>query len=179
RQIVDALEARPALGGCDSSGPEQPFERRLGVAPAPPAAMPALAVEIRGGERAALYYLAIDTLDVVGIIAAEPGYSLVDTLAARRPLHAPAHQRPGLDRQERCLVRPVFEEQPLPALGRAVDQRERIGAEPGKHRHIVRPDKHVHGIHLQKPVAGEHLLQVAAVGRTYGPRLGKALCGNG
>ena len=52
-QVVDALEAAPRRRR-DEAGPEQPFERVLAVAPAPPGAAPGAALrELAGAERSA------------------------------------------------------------------------------------------------------------------------------
>ena len=48
RQVVDPLEAAAPRRGRDVAGPEQPFERLLGVAPFPPARSAAFFVKIRG-----------------------------------------------------------------------------------------------------------------------------------
>jgi hypothetical protein len=71
------------------------------------------------------------------------------TLPPLRPGHAPAQQGLVPDRQERGLMRPIFEQPArLFSPGGAVQLLARIGAEPGEERHVVRPHQHVDAVDL-------------------------------
>ena len=50
-EVVDPLEAAAPGRGGDAPGPEQPFQRALGVAPFPPAAAASCLLEVRGRHR--------------------------------------------------------------------------------------------------------------------------------
>ena len=175
RQIVEPLEARLALGGGDAPAPEQKFQRVLGLAPPPPAAFAALAVEVRTAHRPVLFDIREHLFDEVGAFAAESGQRAVYALAVRSLLHAPAHQRIGFDRQQRGFMRPVFKQQALAPDGCAVEQRLRVRAESREQRHIMRPHDDADGIDLEEAETGQHFLQMAAVDGSGGFRVRETL----
>ena len=175
-QIVEPLEAAARMGG-DASGPEQPFEGVLLVAPAPPAAGTLCAVDVGGRDRAACGDFPIDVLDQAGMFAAPFGQSPIHFLAPAGALHAPAHQRICLDRQERRLVRPIFEQPALASRSRIVQQRHRIRPEPRKQRHVVRPHHGADRIDLQQADAGKDPVQMTAIDRARRARIGEPLRG--
>lgn len=97
--------------------------------------------------------------------------------------HPPAQQRPVVDRQQRRLVRPIFDE--MARRPRIMAPRQRIegvpivGAEPAERRRVVRPHADRYRIQLQHLYSGQQTLQVCP---GYRPgRLGfvKALGGDG
>ena len=174
RQVVVPFEA-PAVGRGDAAGPEQPFEGVLGVAPAPPAARAFLALQGGSGDRSTLGDLAMDLFYIGGVLASPFGEAEIHFVAARGPLHAPAHQRPGLDRQERGLVRPVFEDRALARDGGVIEQGHGVGAKPRIERHIVRAHHRADGIDLQQAGSRQHPGEVAAVRRADRFRVDEAL----
>jgi len=71
--------------------------------------------------------------------------------------HPPAKQRMKLDRDQRRLVSPVFDQPtvdfPGAVTGDAIKARAIVRTEPGKHRHVMRPAEDADGIKLQDPEA--------------------------
>ena len=149
----------------------------LGVAPAPPAAGAFLAFEGGSGDRTAFDDLAIDVFNVGGAFAAPLGQPVIHFLAALGPLHAPAHQWIGFDRQKGGFVRPIFEDLALTRHGGVVEQGERVGAKPRIERHIMGTHHRADGIDLQQTGPGKNAGQMAAIRRAAGARIGKPLCG--
>ncbi len=105
---------------------------------------------------------------------------------ARRPVapvgefvHAPTEQRPVVDRDERRLVRPVFDEEPFPAAGapcRAVQEVGVVGAEAAEQRHEVGSRDDVHRIHLQQAGPSDDPFQMSRRRRARRPTVGESLC---
>src|SRR5690606_40049135 len=112
----EPLEAPARMGG-DAAGPEQPFESVLLIAPAPPAALALGTVYVGGGNRPARFHLGEYLIDETALVGRPAREALVDlaVVVGAGAFHAPLQQRPGLDRQERCLVSPVLEQAALPA----------------------------------------------------------------
>src|SRR5215213_198891 len=130
-EVVDAFEAAPT-GRRDLPRPEQPFERPLSVAPAPPRA-PALgaALELAGAQRTAGFDLAPHRGDEIALLPFEPGKSPVDAFPPGRSLHPPAEQGMQVDPDERGLVTPVLKEPPaFPTVRGVIDERALVGPEP-------------------------------------------------
>ena len=150
-QVIHALEASPRMRG-DLPGPEQPLERNLAFAPAPPAALAAVArADLGHAERAAIANFREHLAAEGGTVAPEPRDVAPGAVAVLRALHAPAQQWLALDRHQRRLVTPVLEQlSPAAAIGGCVQQRHGVRAEPGEQRQVVRPDEHVDRVDLQQ-----------------------------
>ena len=174
-QVVDAFEAIAPPGDAEVAGPEQPFEGRLAVGPAPPRSLGGPAVgQVAGGDRAAVAHLAEDGRDVAGSVAldavdiAPPSITQVDPCASAKRVRRHGHQAGG--------VAPVLEQLAVP-LGALLDQRPRIGTEPGEGGQLVGPDQGVDRIDLDEADPIDQAAQVAAADATRGPCLGEALRG--
>ncbi len=166
------------MGG-DAAGPEQPFEGVLLVAPAPPAALTLGAVDVGCGDRTAVFDFGVDVLDQAALFGGPTRQPLVDLafVVGGGALHAPLHQRPGLDRQVGGLMRPVFEQPALAADGGVVEHRHRVGTEAREQRHVVGPDHGADRIDLQQAEPGKHAVEMTPVDLADGPGVAKALRG--
>ena len=178
-QVVDTLEAA-AMARRHLARPEQVFERRLALVPAPPgAAALARIVEFAGRERPAPADLGDHGAHIARVLGREPDEAAIDADAGGGAAHAPAHQRLHVERQQRRLMRPVFEQRPPGAAGEGalVERVAGIGADAAEHRQIVRAHQHVHRIDLQQPHARDHRRDPAPLRGTIGAAAAKALRG--
>ncbi len=150
-EVVDALEIASTALRRDHARPEQPFERSLRVAPAPPGAAAAFAAQVARGAGTALFQFAEQRLDRVRVVPAETGEALVDPLATLRPRHAPAQQRLDFAADQGSLVAPILEQ--LATLARRLQPRRIIGSQTGVARHEVRASEHVDRVDLNEAKA--------------------------
>ena len=177
-QVIDPLEPAPRGGG-DVAGPEQPFEGALALGPRPPARLAARARrEIAAGDRAALLDLGEDVVDVVAPLATEPGQA-GPGFAGLGPRHAPAEQRLHLQRHQRGLVTPVFEQGALLAPGLRLQHALRIVAQPREGRQIVGAGQDVDAVDLDHAQPLGDLAEVAPPRGGVPARLGEPLGGQG
>ena len=161
--VINALEAAAPRPGGDAAGPEQPFERALGVAPFPPAAAASAVLEVRGGHRAFGFDSPEDRVRLGALFAGEGAQRAPAGRAALGAGHPPAQQRVEVERQQRCLVRPIFEQ---PSLGLAsprggVEQGAVVRPEAREGGQVMRPRQHVDTVDL---VQGQALDGAAQVG---------------
>ena len=163
-QVIDALEAVAGLCG-DQPGPEQPLQRPLAVRPGPPAGGPARTFgEVAARDRPAPLDLGQDPIDIVALLASEPRQACPHR-PAPRPLHAPAQQRLGLERQERRLVSPVFEQAGPRAPGFGLQRLARIIAQPREGRQIVGSRHHIDAVDLNHAELARDVADMAAARR--------------
>lgn len=162
-QIIDALEAAPPGRGGDVTGPEEPFELALAVPPFPPAAAALTLIEIGDRKRAFGANAIEHGLNLAALLPGIDAQARPATLAPIGLGHAPAQQGMEFDRQQRSLVRPIFEHAAFgsPAPGRLVHRGAVIGAQPGKGREIMRTRQDVHAVDLVEREAIECAPQVA------------------
>ena len=174
-KVVDPLEAGPADGG-QAPRPVEPLEGQLALAPPPPraAALAGLA-QRRRGEAAPLGHLGQDGLDERRLLGGEAGQPR-PRVPGCRPGHSPAHQRVGLHREERLLVRPVLEQGAL-LVGKPFQHVPRVGAEPGEQRQVVGPHQHVDRVDLEQPDPPQDPAHVAGVDPARRPPVGEPLGG--
>ena len=174
-QIIDPLEAGAPGGGRDPPRPEQPLQRALGVAPAPPAALTLGPFQVGCGERP----LGRNALqDGLGLRAAFAREGLQPAPGPLPPLgagHAPAQPWMQLQRQQRGLVSPVLEQRLPGPPGGLLQQGARIVAEPRIERQVVRSGQDVDRVDLEQGRALQHPVQVAEVRRASGSRVAEAL----
>ena len=149
-EIVDAREAAPPGGGGDASRPEQIFERALGVAPLPPAAAALALLEVRGRQRPLGCDPRQHRFRLGAALGGEGAHVPPADLAALRARHPPAQQGMERERQQRGLVRPIFEQSALApaAPGGAVEEGGVVGAEPRESGQIMGAHEHVDAVDL-------------------------------
>src|SRR5512137_1153668 len=95
----------------DLARPEQVFQRQLGFAPSPPAALALLAgLDRRNTGRTLIADQCEHLAAEARALAAEASDVAPRAVAVFRAPHAPAQQRLQLDGQQRGLVPPVFEQ---------------------------------------------------------------------
>ena len=177
-QVIDAFES-PARGGSDLSGPEQPFQRPFSIGPRPPAGRTARAGgEIAAGDRAALFDLGQDAFDIGAPFAAEPGGAAPQALAGLGPGHAPAEQPLTVQRQQRGLMAPVFEEARCPAPGLGLEDFAWIMTQAGEGRQIVGAADDIDAVDLDHAQITGGLAQMPRR-RGGGPGDAEALGGQG
>ena len=161
RQVVHAGEVvRPPPRG-DPTGPEQPFERLLGVIPVPPGAFGDGALrQVAGHDRAAVDDRLVDALDVAGALLVHP-HQPAPRRPFRGPGHLPAEQVVLVDGDVRRLVSPVLEQL---AIGRGLRQQVPwMGTEAGEQRQFLGAHQDVHRVDLDEPHAIENPPQVTAI----------------
>ncbi len=172
---VPAREAVAAHGG-DLALVEQRLHHPLAVAPSPPRLFLAgrlpVDVHVADGDRPPLGDLGQGRRHELGVLLD----ALPDPAPGVQAGHAPAQQRPALDRVERRLVAPVLEH--LAALPQPAGQRLAVvGAEPGEEHQLVAAGDHVHRVDLHGGEAVEHPAEVAAVHPARRTGVGEALGG--
>src|SRR5205823_13417950 len=104
------------------------------------------------------------------------GEALVDSIATRRPRHSPAHQGVEVERQEACLMRPIFEHPPLaPAEGALVERRLLIVPGAREDRKIMRAYQHIDAVDLEEAHIGDGAFDPRPVSAAVALRLCQAL----
>ena len=137
---------------CDHTVVEQLFERAFRVAPVPPrsARSTPVTLELAKGRRAILEQ-SLQQCVGEGAVLRQPLARLRVQLSSR--LHLPLPQRPGLERDKRRFVNPVFEVRCGCVLGQkeVVKSVRRVIAESREQGQIVTTFKHVNGVELENP----------------------------
>jgi hypothetical protein len=98
-QVIDALEAAPAVGRRNQPRPEQPFERVLRVAPCPHAPRGSGVGHIGSGQRSIRPDALEHGVGLGALFFGERCESLPYPLPSQRARHAPAQQRLAVDGQ--------------------------------------------------------------------------------
>ena len=129
REVVDALETL-APGGRDLAAPKERLEADLHVAPAPPGAGAAGALEAAGRQRPAPLDLVAQPFEERPFLARDLRDVLPGADPAPPPLHPPTQQRLVGQRQQRRFVSPVLEEGAVAPVRRALQQARVVRAEP-------------------------------------------------
>src|SRR5690606_114347 len=91
-------------------GPEKPLQCVLSVTPPPPAGGAFVTFDVGSSDGPACADFRKHVLDKARLLRAKAHQPTVDALALSGLSHAPAQKRLPFDRQERGLVRPVFED---------------------------------------------------------------------
>ena len=176
-QVIDALETVARLRG-DQPGPEQPLQRPLAVRPRPPAGRAARSGrEVAAGHRSAPFDLGQHPFDIVGLLAPEAGQAGPHG-PVLRPLHPPAQQRLQLQRQQRGLMPPVFEQPPPRPPGLGLQRLARIVPQPREAGQIVGAGDDVDAVDLDHAQPPGDVANMAPAGGG-GLRAPEALGGQG
>ena len=125
-------------------------------------------LEVRRCERSIAADPREQSLGLAAAFAGEGADMAPADLAAIGPRHPPAQQRMQRERQQRGLVRPIFEQPPFPLAppGGAIEQRPVVRAEPREGRKIMGPGQHVDAVDLVQPQP----VEIAAKRRPVGYR---------